>query len=682
MGHPKSSLTQRRPSSTGRTGPSVSSSPRRFLRFLAIPMVLFAAGAASAFAKSDSVPPWVTEAAHQTLPTYSPDTTAVVLLDETTYTVAPNGSAVEHHRRVVKILRPNGREEGIVAVPFDNDTKIRMLKVWSIGPDGHEYALNDKELIDVGYPGQGTLFEDVKIRVAKPPARDPGGIVAYESDQVVRPYLTEKTWYLQENIPKLNQSFTLELPPGYEYGTVWAHHASAKPIDLEHQRFRWELKETAGIDLERVPLPPAEGSLAARMTIHYTGPGLAGATTGTWKSIGEWYQQLSKDRLTPTPEITAKAQELTAGKTDFYQRTEAIGEYVQSQVRYFVIEMGIGGYQPHPAGEIFRNHYGDCKDKATLVSAMLASVGIHSALMMVDTRRGVIDPDAPSLHGNHMIAAIQIPDNYQSPSLRSVVKADNGHRYLIFDPTWELTPFGQLEHGLQGSYGILLEGPESQVIQLPVLAPDRNTIRRNASFELKPDGTLEGTVTEKRFGDVSEHRRYLYTSGDAQEQRKALDRALNQDLPGFSIKDIKVDNATALNQDLTLSYAITEENFARHMGSMLMIRPRVLGSDNIFLDHKPRLLPIDLRETMQSTDAYDIKLPPGYTIDELPQPVKLDVGFASYESASTLNGDTLHYARTYTVRQVTLPPEKYADLQRLAGVIAADEDNHTVLTRK
>ncbi len=649
---------------------------------LLLSSILLAGSVVPAFAKPESVPPWVSEAAHQALPTYPADTTAVVLLDETTYTVSPNGSAVEHRRRVVKILRPSGREEGVVAVPFDNGTKIRMLKVWSIGPDGHEYALNDKEITDYGYPGQGTLFEDVKIRVAKAPGRDPGGIVAYESDQVVRPYLTEKTWYLQENIPKLNQSFILELPPGYNYGIVWAHHGVAKAIDLEHQRYRWEVKETPGIDIERVPLPPAEGSLAARMTIHYAGPGLVGATTGTWKSIGEWYQQLSKDRLVPTPEIIAKAQELTAGKTDFYDRTEAIGEYVQRQVRYFVIEMGIGGYQPHPAGEIFRNHYGDCKDKATLVSAMLASVGIHSALMMVDTERGVIDPDAPSIHGNHMIAAIEVPDNYQSPSLRSVVKANNGHRYLIFDPTWELTPFGQLEHGLQGSYGILLEGPESQVIQLPTLSPDHNTIRRNASFELKPDGTLEGTVTEKRFGDVSEHRRHLYTSGDAEEQRKALDHALNQDLPGYSVKDVKVENAAALNKDLTLSYAITSGSFARHMGSMLMIRPRVLGSDNILLDHKPRLLPIDLRETMQATDAFDIKLPQGYTIEDLPLPIKLDVGFASYESTTTLQGDTLHYARTYTVRQLTLPPEKYGDLQHLAGVIAADEDTRAVLTRK
>jgi hypothetical protein len=649
-----------------------------------VTLLLFSLGTplAHASSKDDPVPPWVSDAAHLSLPTYPATTKAVVLLDQTEYTVAPNGTAIEHYRRVVKILRPNGRREGIVRVGFDDDTKIRSLKVWSIGPDGHQYVMKDQQMVDHGYDNEGSLYSNAKYREADPPGRDPGGIVAFEYEQNVRPFLTEKTWDFQENIPKLSQSFTLTLPPGYTYGTVWAHHATTPVIELEHQHFRWDMKDTPAIDLEDVPLAPAADSLAGRMTIHYAGPGLTLATAGTWPSIGLWYQQIAQDRLAPTPEIAAKSQELTAGKTDFYEKAEAIGEFVQNKVRYFVIEMGIGGYQPHPAAQIFHNRYGDCKDKATLVSAMLSSVGIHSALMMVDTSRGVVDPDAPSLWGNHMIAAIEIPEGYQSPSLRSVVTAKNGHRYLIFDPTWELTPFGQLENNLQGSYGILLEGPHTEAIQLPVLTPDRNTVRRTATLELKPDGTLEGTVTEKRFGDLSEERRAFYTMGDANEQRRYLDHVLNRDIDSFAISDLKVVNAASLNKDFSMSFGLTAEHFARPMGSLLMLRPRVLGTDAFPLNRKQRSLPIDLRETMQSTDSFDIKLPPGYTIDELPEPVKLDLGFASYESASTLTDGILHYTRTFTVKQITLPASKYSDLQHLASGINADEQNNAILTRK
>jgi hypothetical protein len=302
---------------------------------------------------------------------------------------------------------------------------------------------------------------------------------------------------------------------------------------------------------------------------------------------------------------------------------------------------------------------------------------------MVDHRRGVIDPDAPSIVGDHMIAAIEIPKGYTSPKLRSVVTAKTGSRYLIFDPTWDKTAFGQLEHNLQGGYGVLMEGPDSQIVQFPVLSPDLNTIRRTAKFQLQPNGSLKGTVTEKRFGDLSENRRDLYTQGDVNEQTRYLDRVLGQDFTTFTVSDFKVQNVESLNKDLTTSYSLTADRFGRSMGSLLMIRPRVLGSEDLETDRKTRHnVPINLDETMQEQDDYTIELPAGYAIDEIPDPVKLDLGFASYESASSVKDNVLHYTRTYTVREVTLPADKYPDVQKLAGVIAADEQNNAVLKKQ
>ena len=653
---------------------------RKVLRSFLFPALLLPA--TTLFAAKDSVPDWVRTAAAQKLPAYSADTNAVVLLDDTTYVVAPDGTAVEHVRRVTKILRPQGRDEGLVYVSFDDDTKILSMHVWSISPDGHEFALNDKEIVEFGYPGQGNLYVDEKVKAAKPAGRDPGGIIAYEYEQRVRPYIAEKTWFFQSDTPRLSQVFTLELPAGFTYNTVWAHHTSAKEADLENRRWRWEMKETPAIDLEHVLHRPATMSLAGRMTIRYAPAGKSVDAQDGWRSIGLWYDDLSRSRLAATPEITAKASELAAGKTDFYDKTEAIAEFVQKQVRYFVIEMGVGGYQPHFAGDVFHNRYGDCKDKATLLSSMLSTVGVHSALLMVDSRRGVIDPDAPSIVGNHMVTAIEVPKGYDSQKLRSVVIAKTGRRYLIFDPTWDKTPFGQLEHNLQGSYGVLMEGSDSQVIALPLLSPELNTIRRTASMRLDANGTLKGRVTEKRFGDVSERRRTLYTDGDAKEQSEYVDHVLEQDFPTFKVSDMKVENVESLNKDLTTTYTLDVDRYGRSMGQLLMVRPRVLGSEAPSVDHEPRKVPIDLTETMQAKDEYDIELPAGYAVDELPEAVKLDLGFASYESSSQIKGNVIHYSRTYTVREVTLPPEKYADLQKLSSVIATDEQSRAVLKKQ
>jgi hypothetical protein len=112
-----------------------------------------------------------------------------------------------------------------------------------------------------------------------------------------------------------------------------------------------------------------------------------------------------------------------------------------------------------------------------------------------------------------------------------------------------------------------------------------------------------------------------------------------------------------------------------------MVRPRVLGSEDLRTDQKKRHVPINLSETMLEQDDYTIELPHGYAIDEIPDPVKLDLGFASYESSSIVKDNILHYTRTYTVREVTLPADKYPDVQKLAGVIAADEQSSAVLKK-
>jgi hypothetical protein len=640
-----------------------------------------------AFANAGVVPDWVSIAAAQTIPAYPPETRAVVLLDEDTYTVAGDGRAVEHVRRVIKILRPQGRDESVIRVPFDNETKILSMNVWSIGTNGHQYQMKSNEFSDNGYGDEGIAYQDDKVRLAQAPGGDPGAIIAYEYEQRTRPFVTEKTWFFQDDIPRLNQSFTLDLPAGYTYGTVWANHESTAAADLEHGRLRWEMKETPAIDLNRVAMHPAGASLAGRMTVHYAGPGVNVVTDGTWKSIGEWYSQLSKDRLTASPEIARKAEELTAGKTDFYDKAEAIAEFLQKEVRYVAIEVGIGGLQPHPASDVFRNRYGDCKDKATLTSAMLSAVGIHSALVLVDVHRGVVVESAPSLVGDHMIAAIEIPAGYNSPRMRSVITAKTGRRYLIFDPTWEKTPFGQLEHELQGSYGILLEGADSEAIQLPVLDPAWNTIHRNAEFHLSADGGLNGTVIEKRFGDLAEYRRTMYTAHDAKEQREYLDHVLEGDLTAFTASEVKVENAEPLDKDLTLTYTISADRYAKSMGRLLMLRPRVLGDLSfgeqvLNPERKVRKVPIDLGQTMQVKDDYSIEFPSGYVVDELPDPVDLDLGFAAYQSAVEVKGNAMHYTRTYTVRQVTLPADRFADLQKLARTIGADEESRAVLKKQ
>jgi hypothetical protein len=189
-------------------------------------------------------------------------------------------------------------------------------------------------------------------------------------------------------------------------------------------------------------------------------------------------------------------------------------------------------------------------------------------------------------------------------------------------------------------------------------------------------------VTDRRFGDLAEHRRHVFASEDGKKQQEYMDRTIAHDFTAASLTGLKVENVDTLNKELTTQFNLQATHFASATGPLLMVRPRVLGSYELDVDHKPRKVAIDLEETMQATDDFDIELPEGYVVDELPDPVKAEFGFASYVSATVVHGRTLHYSRTYTLRQVTLPADKYAEVQRLAGVIAADEDSRAVLKRE
>ncbi len=535
------------------------------------------------------------------------------------------------------------------------------------------------------------LYTDEKMRSAPIPANGIGAVTAMEFERQGQPYENDIIWIPDESIPVATERLTLNLPPGYSYKAAWKEKRSeATPVDLEGGRTLWEVKNVPGRKLDDTELAPGWLSLASRLDVFYYGPGQVVPKTamrGDWQDIGLWYEALAQGRNVPDAAITAKAQELVQGKTGFRERVEAIAEFVQQQVRYVAIEIGVGGHQPHAATESFRTRSGDCKDKATLLSAMLQAVGVHSTWVMVNTDRGVIDARAPSLIGNHMIGAIQLPADYKPEGMYSVVTTAKGSKqWLLFDPTWEKTPFGQIERELQGSDALLMDGGDSTAIRIPVLKPEQNRVDREAKFALAADGSLSGSVHEMRGGDIARERRYLLTESDLRQQKQFFDRMTSQDLLSFQLTNLKTQHVRELAKPLEIDYSLRAEHVAQEAGPLLMVRPRVVGTDGFAVDRvekgKHRSVPIDLGETREVHDVCEIKLPAGVAADELPPPVQVDMGFAAYQSKVTADGGILRYERTFTVREITLPAERYKDVEKLSSVIATDEGSTAVLKRQ
>ncbi|MDE3202391.1 MAG: DUF3857 domain-containing protein [Acidobacteriota bacterium] len=631
------------------------------------------------FSKGQPVPQWGLDAYKTKTPDYAGDASAVILFDEYIETIDAQGRAVEREREAIRILKPQGRGNSC-AVTYTEDQKINYFRVWTIAADEKTYQAQDTDFSEAGDTSVPIMLSTTRVRVAHPPAVDVGATIICESEELMETYSQEKMWEIQNGIPVVFQALELDLPDNRPYSASWHQHSPVPPVEVAPNHWRWEVKNMKPLDLRGIPSHPSWSSLAARMDVQWGSAAVPG-NEAQWQQIGDWVTKLEADRPNPSPEITAQTQELIAGAGSFYDKLSRITDYIQKNIRYFIVIRGIGGLRANHAGDIFRNRYGDCKDKTTLLISMLQVAGIHAFYVPVDDRRGIVDPNQPSLYGDHMITAIEIPAGLDDKRLLAITKGKNGTRYLIFDPTDERTPVGNLRSDLQGGYGILAAGPESQLIQIPILPPDANGTNRSGTFTLAADGSLTGSVTAQHFGPEGADLRRLLKSTDQKEQRDYWERTIASDLPGVALKSISVTQPSTLSAPFLLHYQFNASGYSHTAGPLLLVRPRVVGTDSLAFDNKPRTVPIDLDATGQWKDSFDITLPPGYVADDMPDPVKIDFDFASYESSTTAKGNTLHYERVYTVRQVQIPASRAGDFNKLESAILMDERGTAVLKK-
>jgi hypothetical protein len=633
------------------------------------------------FGKDKTIPDWGLEAAKTKTPDYAKDASAVILFDEHLETVDGQGRAVERRRKAVRILKPQGRNEGPCGVAYDVDEKIDYFHAWTIAADEKQYPAKDTDFFEDGHTDDQIMLFTEKMRVARPPAIDVGATVICESEELLAPYDLENIWQFQTDLPAVFQALEVDLPSGRAHTESWHGYQPVKPVEVAPNHWRWEVKDVPALILRDIPSRPDTQALQARMSVQW-GDAAVDGKDNQWRAIGQWVTTLEANRPDPSPEITSQVQSLIVGAPDFYTKLSRIADFIQKNIRYFIVIRGIGGLQANHAADIYRNKYGDCKDKTTLLISMLQVAGIHAYYVPVDDRRGIVDPDDPSLYGNHMITAIEIPAGVEDPRLMAIVKAKDGKRYLIFDPTNVHTSVGNLPAYLQGSFGTLAAGASSQIIALPVLPPNANPNERKGSFTLAPDGTLTGSVESVRSGSGGGELRNILKYSDEKERREALETSVAHDVPGVVLNSFQYVQPSDLDKPIEIQYKFTAAQYAHQAGSLLLVRPRVVGSDVLPFDDKPRTVPIDLSATGHWHDSYDITLPPGYIVDETPDPVDVDVDFATYHSTITAKDNQIHYERDYVIRQVQIPAEKAAIFRKLESAILTDEKGTAVLKKQ
>src|SRR6185312_468029 len=302
-------------------------------------------------------PDWLHNLAQQPAKTYADDANAVVLLDDQETTVKDNGEIVTRERIAYRILRPEGKSYAMYSVYFDSETKINSFRGWSITVKGLEYEAKEKDAFEQSL-GSQKGFEDTKRKVIALPGADVGTVVGFEYEHKRRPYLFQDYWDFQDTVPVEKSRYTLRLPSKWEYRSDWLNHAEQKPAE-QNGALVWEVSDVPRI--EREYHEPNFRALAGRMIVTLFSDKTTHRNSESWNDLGIWYSQLTAGVRDPSPALQAKVQQLAPANLSMFERIRALSLFAQRDVRYYAIEIGIGGFKPHPAGEVFSHRYGDCK---------------------------------------------------------------------------------------------------------------------------------------------------------------------------------------------------------------------------------------------------------------------------------------------------------------------------------
>jgi len=604
-------------------------------------------------------PDWVLGLRGVPLPASPPETKAVCLLDWGRTVITESGEIKSRFRMAYRILAREGDSLAWIRLPFDPETKISGLKAWNLkGQAVHEAGM--KDAVEVQFSAEsGVLFDDNKMLMLFIPQVDVDSIIAYEYERRHRPHILQDFWYFQQTYPVLRSRYELETPRDWEYRHRILNHPAFEPRS-EGNVLIWELTNLPAIPEEEGM--PSRFSLAATLAVSYFPArddrgAVRGQPFAVWDDVAGWATQLMEPRFAPSPEISETARRLGT--------TQAMGEFVQKQVRYVAIEIGIGGYQPHLASETFSNRYGDCKDKVTLLRSLLRARDLTLYPVLIDTnRRGVVRDFPSPLNFNHMIAAIPLADvAAASAGLFSLLDHPQRGKLLLFDPTDDRTPFGQLPPHLQGTSALLVDGGRAHIIETPIAPSSMNRRLLTGTLTLSSGGKVLGSLQETAWGHTAAMEREDLQGDTHEGWVRRAENWIAASLPGAAVRKISV---SGLNDQGTLSqnHEIEAPYFAQAAGDLLVFRPSLLKLRLPWPSSgEKRAYPFQFGYLRTNGHHFEFQLPQDFAVETLPEPVELVTPYASYRHKISLEGNRLASTAVLEIKTLTLPPEQVQELR-------------------
>jgi hypothetical protein len=646
-------------------------------------VIAIASLAGSSFA-GDSAPTWLQQLATIKTPTYEKTVKAVVLNDEENVVLDPSGKLVTTDMHAIRILTKEGRKEAVaIAFYLSKFSEVRDMQAWLIAPDGKVTAYGKKDIIDrISDPDD--VYDEGRIKIidAKD-AADVGYVFGYTTTTEDRPLFYQDKWIFQDDLPTLTSHYSLTLPDGWKATSLTFNHSD---VAAQHSgnTYSWELHDLPPIADE--PMSPSFANLAPRIAVNYSPSDSSQAVNrafADWTSVSRWASSMYDPEVVIDDNLAAKTRDLTSGAKTELDIIRAIGAFVQ-KIQYIHLDIGVGygnGMRPRPSNEVLSRGYGDCKNKANLMRAMLRVMKIDAYPVAIYSG----DPNfvrkewASPNQFNHCIIAVKVSDATRS---QTVIDNPKLGRLLIFDPTDEYTPVGDLPDYLQGSYALLIAGDNGGLEQMPTTSPDFNAWNRETEVRLTGDGNINGVIRERATGQEARFARDMFKSLSASDFNQTIERWLTNGATAA-----KISKLTPMDKQADAAFDMDVEFSAPSYGQLmqnrlLVFKPAVASRTNsIYLTEKTRKYPVVLEST-SFNEKVTFGLPAGFAVDEMPDPVKLDTAFGKYSTTYEVKDGKLFFTRSLTLNRGTVGVDKYEEVRSFFSKIRDAEQAPVVLMRK
>lgn len=654
----------------------------RFLNIslLAIAFCLLTANTAVA----DDPPVWLKQAASLSVSGYDKDTPAVAVLDEQQVTLGSDGKLVITENFAVRLLTREGKRFALArAYYLTSSGKIRDIKAWVVRPDGTTKYYDKKFILDL-ISDPDDVYNEGRIKVIDATGDvDAGYVFGYTIVSEETPLFYQDVWGFQGPIPTVVSRYTLSLPAGWKASSTTFNTSELTPR-VNGSTYTWEMNNLPKVPDE--PMSPSVANMAARIAVNYSPDSpdkTANRVFTNWADVSRWATAMHDPNNIIDDSIAAKARELTANAQDEFDKIRAIGTFVQN-LQYISIDIGVGhgnGYAPRPSTMVLARGYGDCKDKANLMRALLRSLKIESyPIAIYSGDPTFVKAQWPSPRQfNHCIIAVKVSDTTQSPA---IIKHETLGRLLIFDATDPYTSVGDLPDHEQGSFALIIAGNEGGLATMPIPPPETNLLERKIEAAIDVNGEMKGTIRERALGQTSAVFRGEVRTLSATDFQKAIEGWLTRGATGAKLVSVKSkDNAERSSFDLDIDFSAPR--YGQIMsGRLLVFKPVFVGRRNdIYLTENKRLSPIELDSHALSETA-TFTLPAGFAVDEMPDAVNLDTAFGKYSTKYEVKGDKLHFTRTLTIKRSSVPVEKYDTVKSFFAKMRDAEQAPVVLIKK